>query len=172
MAMLYFDIRSLEARAEAVDGLLEATDPVWESGDVQPVSPGVLVAGRLSSAGHGRFYFTGGLDGQAVTPCRRCLVDVTSSVHEDVNFLFAESGVDEAEEDDVFPIPPGERELDLRPAAREAWLLAVPQFALCRDDCKGLCPTCGADRNAGECSCEQVTDPRWAGLRDVRGPDA
>ena len=167
--MLCFDIRSLEARAESVDGLLEASDPVWEADDVRPVHPGVAVEGRLSSASQGRFYFSGALDGQSVAPCRRCLTDVTSSVHEDVHLLFAESGVDEADEDDVFPIPPGARELDLRPAVREEWLLAVPQFPLCREDCKGLCPTCGIDRNTGECTCAPVADPRWAGLRDVRG---
>ena len=172
MAMLSFDIRSLEARAEVVEGVLESADPVWEADDVAPVPPGATVTGRLSGAGHGRFYFSGELEGEAVTPCRRCLREVTSSVHEEVNFLFAESGVDEADEDDVFPIPPGSRELDLRPAVREAWLLAVPQFALCMEDCKGLCPTCGADRNTGECTCAPVADPRWAGLRELRSSDA
>ena len=172
MAMLCFDIRSLEARAESVDGLLEASDPVWEADDVRPVEPGVAVLGRLSNASQGRFYFSGELDGQSVAPCRRCLIEVTSSVHEEVHLLFAESGVDEADEDDVFPIAAGARELDLRPAVREEWLLAIPQFPLCRDDCKGLCPTCGIDRNTGACECAPVADPRWASLRDVRGSDA
>ena len=170
--MLCYDIRSLESRAEAVDGLLEAADAVWESDDVRPAPPGVSVQGRLSAAGHGRFYFSGSLDGTAVTSCRRCLTDVALDVHEDVSLLFAESGVDEAEEDDVFLIPANARELDLRPAVREEWLLAVPQFALCREDCKGLCPTCGADRNTADCHCAPAVDPRWAGLREGRAPDA
>jgi uncharacterized protein len=52
---------------------------------------------------------------------------------------------------------------------REQWLLAVPTFLLCRDDCKGLCPTCGVDLNAGECQCPpQITvDSRWDALRAV-----
>jgi uncharacterized protein len=86
--------------------------------------------------------------------------------------LFAESGLDEAEEDDVVPIPAGARELDLRPAVREEWLLAVPAFALCKEDCLGLCVTCGADRNTGACTCAPATDPRWEGLRALRGTDA
>ena len=45
------------------------------------------------------------------------------------------------------------RELDLRPSVREQWLLAVPSFVLCREDCKGLCPHCGADLNLGPCGC-------------------
>jgi uncharacterized protein len=168
--MLCFDIRSLEARAESVDGTLEAVDPVWEADDVRPLGEGVHVQGRLSGAGHGRFYFTGTLDGTVHTECRRCLAEVDVGVSSEVQLLFAEAGLDDAEEDDVVPIPPGARELDLRPALREEWLLAVPAFALCRDDCKGLCPTCGIDRNTGACECATASDPRWAGLRDVRTP--
>jgi len=171
--MLSFDIRSLEARAESVDGVLETADPVWESTDLRPLGNGVHVTGRLSGAGPGRFYFSGRFDGAAVTSCRRCLTAGTSAVvAEDVQLVFATSGIEEADEADVIQIPAGMRELDLRPALREEWLLAVPGFALCREDCKGLCPSCGADRNTGECSCAPATDPRWAGLRDLRLSDA
>lgn len=169
--MLYFDIRSLEARAESVDSWLDGEDPVWEAGDTRPAGAGVHVVGRLSSAGHSRFYFSGRFDGTAVTDCRRCLAPATLAVSEEVQLLFAESGLDEAEEDDVIPIPVGERELDLRPAMREEWLLAIPAFALCREDCRGLCPTCGADRNTGDCTCPPSTDPRCEGLRTVRTSD-
>ncbi len=168
MAMLCFDIRSLEARAESVDGLLETADPVWETDDTLPEGAGIHVSGRLSSAGAGRFFFSGRYEGAARSECTRCLTDVTSQVSEEVQWIFAESGMDEAEESDVFPIPANERELDLRPVVREEWLLTVPAFALCREDCKGLCPTCGADRNTEECSCPPSTDPRWESLRALR----
>jgi uncharacterized protein len=104
----------------------------------------------------------------AETTCRRCLTDVTTQVSDDVQLLFAESGLDVAEEDDVVLIPAGERELDLRPALREEWLLAVPAFALCREECQGLCPSCGADRNTGGCTCPPPSDPRWEALRNLR----
>lgn len=170
--MLYFDIRSLENRAVIVDGTLAASDPVWETDDVLPLAEGVRVEGRLSGAGHGKFFFSGSFSGSAESTCRRCLGEVQLSVSEVLQLLFAETGLDEAEEDDVVQIPPGSRELDLRPAIREEWLLAVPAFALCRDDCKGICPTCGADRNTGVCGCAPASDVRWAGLRDLRTPDA
>ena len=73
------------------------------------------VTGRLSAAGSGRFYFSGHLDGSVATSCRRCLIDVSVPVHEDVTLLFAESGVDEAEEDDVVALSPNARQVDLRP---------------------------------------------------------
>lgn len=170
--MLFFDIRSLESRAESIDAMLDAADPVWEASDVRPLGTGVHVVGRLSAAGHGRFFFSGSIAGNARSTCRRCLVDVELTVSEPVQLLFAETGLDEADEDDVVPIPSGARELDLRPAIREEWLLAVPGFALCRDDCKGLCATCGADRNTDACSCAAAPDARWAGLRDVRPPES
>ena len=166
--MLCFDIRSLEAKAENVDGLLGASDAVWEDDDARPAEPGVTVQGRLSSASQGRFYFSGRIEGTVAMECRRCLTDVAVPVSEEVHLLFAESGSDEADEDDVYPIPAGARQLDLAPAIREEWLLAAPAFALCREDCKGLCATCGADRNTGECHCTPVTDPRWAVLREPR----
>lgn len=166
--MLCFDIRTLEARAESVDGTLPAEDSVWEDGDSRPVHPGVHVTGRLSSAGQGRFYFSGHLEGMTVGECRRCLAEAKVLVSEEVQLLFAESGDDEAEDSDVVLIPAGERELDLRPAVREEWLLAVPALALCREDCRGLCPSCGADRNTEDCTCLPSSDPRWDALRNLR----
>ena len=166
--MLCFDIRSLEARAEPVDGWLTSDDPIWGDSDARPVGDGVHVEGRISSAGHGRFFLTGRFDGVVVTTCRRCLADVTVPVASDVQLLFAESDLEEAEEDDVVAIPVGERELDLRPAVREEWLLAVPAFALCRESCQGICPSCGVDRNTGDCSCRPSSDPRWDALRTLR----
>lgn len=170
--MLCFDIRSLEARAVSIDGVLAASDPVWQPDDACPVEPGVHVVGRLSSAGAGRFYWSGRFEGAAVTECRRCLTAVTVPVSDDVHLLFAESDVEEANEDDVVLIPAGERDLDLRPAVREEWLLAVPGFALCREDCRGLCPSCGADRNREACTCAPPSDPRWDGLREMRSSDS
>lgn len=170
--MLCFDIRSLEARAESVDATLDTADPVWLAGDASPLDPGVVVRGRLSAAGHGRFFFSGSFEGMAASTCRRCLTEVQLRVSDELQLLFAEAGLDEADEDDVIPIPPGARQLDLRPAVREEWLLTVPAYALCREDCKGLCPTCGIDRNTGTCEHVSSSDVRWAGLRDVRTPEA
>jgi uncharacterized protein len=166
--MLCFDIRSLETRAAHVDGWLDGADAIWAAEDVRPAGAGVHVVGRLSSAGPGRVYLSGRLDGTAVTACRRCLAEVAVPVSEPLHLLF--SSADDEAEGDEYPIPTGVQMLDLRPAVREEWLLAVPAFALCREACRGLCPTCGADRNAGECSCPPPTDPRWDGLRAVRRP--
>jgi uncharacterized protein len=166
--MLSFDIRSLSHRAVRVDGSLEAVDPVWEESDARPLGA-VHVTGRLSSAGRpGRFYFSGHLDGTIAASCRRCLTDLELPVQEEVHLIYAEAGDAEADDPDVFVLNPRADDVDLRPAIREQWLLAVPAFAQCRDDCRGLCPTCGADLNLGACECAATTDSRWDALRAVR----
>lgn len=55
--------------------------------------------------------------------------------------------------------------LDLTPVVREDFLLSIPMHALCRPDCKGLCPTCGKNWNEGPCDCrDDEIDPRLAPL--------
>jgi uncharacterized protein len=166
--MLSFDIRSLESQAAHVDGRLDADDPVWEDGDVRPTNS-IKVEGRLSSAGPARFYFSGRISGDLEISCRRCLVEVGASVDEEAHFIFSSEGEDTSDDPDVYPFDANAHSLDLRPAVRELWLLSVPAFVLCRDDCKGLCPHCGIDLNEGTCDCATaVTDSRWDALRSVR----
>jgi len=69
---------------------------------------------------------------------------------------------------DLFPFD-GEK-IDLEPLFREQFVLAIPYAPLCREDCKGLCPQCGIDRNTGTCSCEKPIDPRLAALKGLKLP--
>ena len=163
--MLSFDTRDLAEGAVHVDGRLASTDPIWEEEDLRP-EQGVHVTGRLSTAGPHRYYFSGRFEGTTTAECRRCLTTTTSPVADGIHLLFAESGDPAVEEDpDVYELAGRGDVLDLRPAIREAWILAAPAYALCREDCRGLCPTCGADLNAGPCGCAERTDPRWNALR-------
>lgn len=164
--MLYFDRSSLEHQAAQVDGVLSPDDSVWQDGDRRP-STGIAVTGRLSTAGEGRFYFSGRMNGAVTTDCRRCLEPVTAGVTEELHFLLAESGDEEADDSDIYMLDPRGYSVDLRPAVREQWLLAAPEFVLCREDCKGLCPRCGSDLNAGPCACPPASDPRWDALKSL-----
>jgi uncharacterized protein len=166
--MLSFDIRSLESHAAHVDGQLAPDDPVWEEGDVRPAKP-IKIEGRLSSAGPSRFYFSGRIKGESEVPCRRCLKEVTVAVDEEAHFIFSSEGEDVADDPDVYPFDALAPTLDLRPAVRETWLLSVPGFALCQEDCKGLCPTCGTDLNNGTCDCvPAAAESRWEALKAIR----
>jgi uncharacterized protein len=162
--MLSFDLRSLESKAVQVDGSLQPDDPIWEEGDAIPAEP-IRVTGRLSTAGEGRFYFSGRIDARTEMSCRLCLEDVDVEVDEEVHFLMAETGADEADDPDVFLYDPNARNLDLRSAIRETWLLTAPAFVQCKDDCKGLCATCGTNLNDSTCNCTPTkTDSRWNAL--------
>lgn len=168
--MLSFDIRSIETKAAVVDDRLSADDPVWQGGDPVPSTP-VQVTGRLSAAGSGRFYWHGQIAGEVVLPCRRCLTDTRLRVEDEAHVIFAEEGSDETDDPDVQVLDARAHQIDLRPAIREQWLLNVPTFAVCREECKGICPTCGKDLNEGPCDCPESRDVRWDALRRVQTKD-
>jgi uncharacterized protein len=96
--------------------------------------------------------------------CRRCLRPLDETLAVDVEERYAERP---AEHDDAFPIDHGQ--IDLAPMVREHVLLAVDDPRLCRPDCPGLCPVCGADLTSGPCQCDSaVVDERWAALDQLR----
>ncbi len=162
--MLSVDLRSLEGQAVLVEGSIDPDDQTWADATVRPSSP-VTVHGRLSAAGEGRYFFTGEFEGMAVGECTRCLTEVLVRAGDSIQCLFVESDEDGLEDDpDVFLLDTKSRRIDLRPAVREGWILAVPSFVLCREDCKGLCLTCGVDRNTTACTCAQQRDARWDAL--------
>ena len=72
------------------------------------------------------------------------------------------------EEDDdpeIFPLE-GDA-IDLDEVLSTCFVLDMEAKCLCRDDCAGLCPTCGADLNLGQCNCQQPRDPRMAVLEQL-----
>ncbi|HJU65825.1 MAG TPA: DUF177 domain-containing protein [Gemmatimonadaceae bacterium] len=165
--MLSFNIRDLEQQAAQVDGDMPRDDALWQEGDPLPIGA-VKAMGRLSKAGAGRFYWSGHIEGTARVDCRRCLGTAEVTIEDDVHFIFAEANDEDADDPDVFHLPARAQSVDLRPAIREHWVLSVPSFALCREECKGLCPRCGADLNDGPCDCAPEIDGRWESLRTIR----
>jgi uncharacterized protein len=96
--------------------------------------------------------------------CRRCLGAATGPLRAEVHELYQRHPIDE----DAFTLE-GDQ-LDLRPMVRELVLVELPLAPLCREDCQGLCPVCGADRNVTACGHENgPPDPRWAALEALRG---
>ena len=100
-------------------------------------------------------------------PCRRCLAVVVGTASIEVDEVYQDEVGDDV---DAFPIE-GDQ-IDLVPAVREALLIELPDGVLCRDDCAGICPVCGVDRNQGSCDCDTtVRDDRWAALADLELDD-
>lgn len=106
--------------------------------------------------------------------CARCLEPSRLAVKR-VFDLFYHPLADVPGEDEL-QVPQGEEELGfyqgdgllLEDVAKEQVLLTLPMRALCREDCKGLCPVCGGNRNRQDCKCEaHPTDPRWDALKKI-----
>ena len=122
----------------------------------------VLDVSRTTHAGYAlRLRFSATLSG----PCMRCLESAAPALEVDAR----EVSVPGAGEELQSPYFDADAELDLVGWARDALLLAVPDQILCRPDCAGLCPICGADLNADpDHAHEREPDPRWAALRDLK----
>jgi uncharacterized protein len=78
-------------------------------------------------------------------------------VDADVDLLFSDDP-DAADDPSVYPLASEATHIDLGEAVREEFALAAPTYVLCREECAGLCPRCGADLNAGPCGCGSPTD--------------
>jgi len=89
--------------------------------------------------------------------CRRCLTEFIMPVAESVEVLFSPDP-DLQDDPSVYPLADPMARVDVKPAVREELALAVDAFPLCREDCRGLCPRCGADLNRGACGCAAPTN--------------
>jgi uncharacterized protein len=107
--------------------------------------------------------------------CDRCLEPADFPV--DSNFdLFYRPAIQAASEEDI-EIDAGESELafyegegiELKDVLREYVLLAMPMQRVCRQECQGICPACGQNRNLVHCGCEaKPVDDRWAALKNLQ----
>ena len=98
------------------------------------------------------------------TACDRCLKALELPVRSEVSHVLVQQLADEA--DDAFVEVPALR-LDADALLREDILLLLPTKTLCRPDCKGLCPQCGADLNETDCGCKKPVDSRLAVLQQL-----
>ena len=104
-------------------------------------------------------------EGEMQVHCARCgkpfVVPVKFRIHE----ILVREGSDSSDDETV--VFSGE-ELDISEIVQNSFLMSVSGKYLCREDCKGLCPKCGADLNDGECGCDkEEIDPRWADLQKI-----
>jgi uncharacterized protein len=133
------------------------------TGSSVPVGSPVVVDVLLESV-HGGILATGSVAAPWSGECRRCLAVARGELRSTVRELFEPSG----DPEQTYPLR-GDQ-LDLEPLARDAVLLELPQVPLCIEECLGLCPVCGINRNEVSCSCQTDTvDPRWAPLDALKG---
>jgi uncharacterized protein len=161
---LVLDTRELGRRAGAMKQVHTTVEAPPDLGiaviGVPEKSPVVLDL-RLESVVEG-VLVTGTATVQLQGECVRCLTQISDEMEIDVMELFVYPGSDATEDEASRMV--GEL-IDLEPLVRDAVVLDLPFQPLCRDDCAGLCVTCGADLNANpDHRHETPIDPRWERL--------
>ncbi len=159
--MLPVDVGGLDRGPVDVSRTIASDDPLFDDLDFELTGP-VRVSGRLLSASLGRFYWQGSIATDVDATCRRCLSSTPRQIDAQVHLVFTED--QDTDDPSEYVVPEGADVLDLSEAIREELILVLEAYVLCREDCKGLCPSCGTDLNTNSCDCRPPSDPRWAAL--------
>ncbi|HKU59611.1 MAG TPA: DUF177 domain-containing protein [Gemmatimonadales bacterium] len=157
--MLRVDIRDLQRGPVRTVGELPPDDPTFEGLGLDLAAP-VQVQGQLQTTGDGEYLWRGQIHAIVRGECRRCLTGVLDPVDVDVDAAMFTTDPEAADDPDFYPLPERAGAVDVGMVVREELALAKPgHLLLCRDDCAGLCPKCGADLNAGPCACRAPAEP-------------
>ena len=132
-----------------------------------------VISGQIRRV-DGRVQVQGHVVARVQVACDRCLKTIEIPVDSAFNLEYvtredyqAQQAVELTEEDLDLTVFDGEA-IDIDDLVNEEILLAAPDHILCQDDCKGICPRCGADRNLVDCACKTAeVDERWAGLKEL-----
>ena len=154
------------------------TEDVGQEGDAYRIAAPVHVDMDIHKD-KDRFRLEGTVRTELELTCSRCLEPYRMAVDLpfDVRYLPASeaTGGEEREvaEEDLDTSVYRDDQINLNEVLREQFYLALPMKPLCRDDCAGLCPQCGTNRNTGTCSCAtEFEDPRLAPLRGLKRDNA
>lgn len=143
---------SFDFSKEEFDGVFPFTTPVLLKGEITNKADIV----RLNAAA--RFDLS--------AFCDRCAAGFTKSFSVPVEHILV-SKLNEEDNDEFIVVPP--EGLDIERLTLEDIYLYLPSKLLCREDCKGVCPSCGADLNKGDCGCKKEVDPRFEALLSMLG---
>ncbi|MGI5920119.1 MAG: YceD family protein [Syntrophomonadaceae bacterium] len=103
--------------------------------------------------------------------CSRCLEEINFSIKSPfyVTIMQGTLPAENSAEDDDFLVVAADGEVDISTSVNEAIYLTIPLVPLCREDCQGICPVCGVNKNIENCHClEEVIDPRWEKLKNLK----
>ena len=148
----------------------EELNPVDER--VSLIAP-AAVNGKVRLSGN-EVFVNGHVETRAQVECDRCLKPVELPVNADFTLEYIRDS--DYESIETAELTEAEMSvsvfdgaaIDVDEIVKEQILLAVPTRMLCREDCKGICPECGTDRNTADCSCiTNDIDPRWAALKKL-----
>ena len=167
------EIEDTEKEAALVEEVSEINEALARTGVVDYQFQGAVPVNVHYYRLGADLFFRGRFTGRVAGTCARCLDSYPFSLQKEFTFLLkrqAEQAADEelTEEDVSLSFYQGD-EVDLAPLVREAMILSLPTVPLCSDECRGLCPHCGVNRNVRACGChEEWIDPRLEVLRTLK----
>ena len=133
-----------------------------------PILSSKPIALHIANRENKELLISGTVDMQVAIPCGRCLEDVPTDLHFDIDkVLTMKAGtiVDEEMEETDYLIG---FEMDVDRFVYAEILVNWPMKVLCKDDCKGICKVCGMNLNSGACNCQRTElDPRMAAFQDI-----
>ena len=174
VAAMRIEVEKLDERGRDIEHVYPSSEFSLEDEDAQLASD-VRVSAHANRR-RGEVTLSGSIDTSVQLRCDRCLAPVAQAVKIDFKADLATrdappesheaTGLQDVDMD--FSLYEGEA-INLDEIVREQILLALPARHLCSDDCKGLCPTCGANRNEQACDCTtEEIDPRWSALAELK----
>jgi uncharacterized protein len=144
-------------------------EKIWQAGPLRAVGSAEL----LPNTG-GEIRIRGRLSVRMESECDRCLEVAGYPLEVDFDLFYRPAAA--SPEGSEVALKPGESEVDfyegegleLKVVLREQILLSLPMQRTCSENCKGICPACGMNRNRAECGClAKAPDDRWAALRNL-----
>ena len=170
---MFLDIKDLAVRKQVIRKSYAPGSIDYQTTEVKQIEPlEVTAAAELIE---GQIRITGEIETKVEMVCARCLEPVVDEVHRSFDLFY--SPLPHGERPEEAQLKEGDAEIGffqgeglfLADVLREQVLLALPMKVICRSDCRGLCPNCGANLNHEECRCEtHSTDPRLAPLARLK----
>jgi uncharacterized protein len=170
---MFLDVKDLAVRKVRIRKTYAPGSIDYGISEVKQAEP--LEVNAAAELLEGQIRVTGDLETKIEMVCARCLEPVIEEVHKDFDLFYqplqkASKPEEERLKDDETEIGFFQGEgLFLADILKEQVLLSLPMKVICQSDCRGLCPSCGANLNHEECRCEtHSTDQRLAPLARLK----
>ncbi len=146
---------SVTASEIALDDYPEYSYPISAKLDIEKIGRNIFIKA--------------GLQAQVDLICDRCAESFSTQVEDAVQLLYTtDQNMRDREDEDVFVISETTDIIDIENPVRETLVTALPVKRLCKEDCRGLCPSCGTNLNVSSCDCQSNRmDPRWEKLQQL-----
>jgi uncharacterized protein len=174
MAQYFVDLKDL-SRKLSLEGTLEPGALDFGADAVRQVGP--LVWSATAERAGQEIRIAGTVSATMQSSCSRCLELARYEIEKPFDLFFRERDKNLFDEDDDIELTQEDTrtaffagtQLAIGDILREQVLLALPMKALCRVDCKGLCPVCGTNRNQNSCTCSgEVFNPHMEKLLEIK----